>query len=93
MNLNDIITALTDHDIAPLDVRISRAVIDSRQAVEGSLFIALPGERVDGHDYVQAAFDNGAQLALIDREIGEEFNYLDLRKNKFIADIKLTALP
>lgn len=93
MNLSDIITALTDHDIAPLDVRISRAVIDSRQAVEGSLFIALPGERVDGHDYVQAAFDNGAQLALIDREIGEEFNYLDLRKNKFIADINEIALP
>jgi len=93
VNLSDIITALTDHDIAPLDVRISRAVIDSRQAVEGSLFIALPGERVDGHNYVQAAFDNGAQLALIDHSIGNEFTILDLRENKFNRNLTRLTLP
>jgi len=93
VNLSDIIIALTDHDVAPLDVRISCAVIDSRQAVEGSLFIALPGEQVDGHDYVQAAFDNGAQLALIDRAIGNGFNVLDFRENKFNGDLKEVTLP
>jgi UDP-N-acetylmuramoyl-tripeptide--D-alanyl-D-alanine ligase len=30
-------------------------VIDSRQAVPGALFAALPGERVDGHDYAAVA--------------------------------------
>ncbi len=93
MNLKDIIFALTDYEIAQLDVCISRAVIDSRQAVEGSLFIALPGERVDGHDYVQAAFDNGTQLALIDQTIGDEFNILDLRENKFNAKLEKLTLP
>jgi UDP-N-acetylmuramoyl-tripeptide--D-alanyl-D-alanine ligase len=30
-------------------------VIDSRLATPGSLFVALPGERVDGHDFVATA--------------------------------------
>ena len=39
-------------------------VIDSRQAVRGALFAALPGERVDGHDYAAAAVANGAAAVL-----------------------------
>lgn len=93
MKLSDIITALTDHQIAQLDVRISSAVIDSRQAVEGSLFIALPGEREDGHDYVQAAFDNGAQVALIDRKMDTKSQILDIRENKFNPDEMRISLP
>ena len=83
ISLNGIIESLTDQVVAPLDVCISSAVIDSRQAVEGSLFITLPGEHTDGHDYVQAAFDNGAQLALVDREMGSNFNVSDLREGRF----------
>ncbi len=93
MNLSDIIIALTDHQTAPLDVRISSAVIDSRQAVKGSLFIALPGEQVDGHDFVQAAFDKGAQVALIDRKIDTECSILDVRENKFNTDQMEISLP
>lgn len=33
---------------------------DSRRIGEGGLFLALPGERVDGHDYVARALDAGA---------------------------------
>ena len=32
-----------------------RAVIDSRQAGPGDLFVALPGERHDGHDFAAEA--------------------------------------
>lgn len=35
-------------------------VIDSRAAVPGALFVALPGERVDGHDFAAAAVASGA---------------------------------
>ncbi|MTB24675.1 MAG: UDP-N-acetylmuramoyl-tripeptide--D-alanyl-D-alanine ligase, partial [Actinobacteria bacterium] len=45
-------------------------VIDSREAETGSLFAALPGEHVDGHDYVLAAADNGAILALVAHDLG-----------------------
>ena len=45
-------------------------VIDSREAETGSLFAALPGEHVDGHDYVLAAAENGAILALVAHDLG-----------------------
>jgi len=45
-------------------------VIDSRQAGPGALFAALPGERVDGHDFAAAAAANGAVAALASRPVG-----------------------
>jgi UDP-N-acetylmuramoyl-tripeptide--D-alanyl-D-alanine ligase len=45
------------------------AVIDSRQAVPGALFAALPGERADGHDYAAAAVRNGAAAILAARPL------------------------
>lgn len=38
---------------------------DSRRSVRGGLFLALPGERVDGHDFVVGALDAGAAAALV----------------------------
>ncbi len=43
--------------------------IDSRQAGPGSLFVALRGERQDGHDYVPDAFRRGALAALVSRPV------------------------
>ena len=41
--------------------------IDSRTIVPGSLFVALPGESSDGHDFLEAAFSNGAVIAMVER--------------------------
>lgn len=41
--------------------------IDSRTINAGDLFIALPGERFDGHDYVSAALEKGAVAALVQK--------------------------
>ncbi len=57
---------------------LSAAVIDSRRATPGSLFIALPGQRHDGHDFVADAFARGARLALIHRPV-PDCPTLDLR--------------
>ncbi len=46
-------------------------VIDSRQAVPGALFAALPGEHVDGHDYAAAAAARGAAAILAARPVPE----------------------
>lgn len=40
-------------------------VIDSRAAQPGDLFIAIPGERVDGHQFVREVFDKGACAAIV----------------------------
>ncbi len=39
--------------------------IDSRTVAPGDLFVALPGTRVDGHDFVDDAFDRGAAAAMV----------------------------
>ncbi|MEO9904083.1 MAG: Mur ligase domain-containing protein, partial [Nisaea sp.] len=46
---------------------IADLVIDSRKITAGCLFVALPGERVDGHDFVGAALEAGAAAALVSR--------------------------
>ena len=45
--------------------RIHHIVVDSRRARPPALFVALPGARADGHDFVAAAFAAGAVAALI----------------------------
>lgn len=46
----------------------SSIVIDSRLVEPQSMFFALPGEHVDGHDYVAAALDKGASVAVVSRK-------------------------
>jgi UDP-N-acetylmuramoyl-tripeptide--D-alanyl-D-alanine ligase len=43
-------------------------VIDSRRVEPGSLFVCLPGERVDGHDFAAQAVAAGAVASLASRE-------------------------
>ena len=45
-------------------------VLDSRAAVDGSLFVAVPGEHVDGHDFAAAAIRAGAVAFLGTRAAG-----------------------
>ena len=44
-------------------------VVDSRAVATGSLFVALPGEHADGHDFAAAAVAGGAALVLAAREL------------------------
>lgn len=45
---------------------------DSRNVRSGDLFIALTGERADGHDYVAKARQAGAVAALVSRPVEDE---------------------
>jgi len=58
---------------------ITEAIIDSRQTIPGSLFVAIPGEKVDGHNFIEEAFKRGASFALIQRDVDASFHVLDLR--------------
>ena len=94
INLKDLILALTKERNPSLDVPISNVVIDSRQAVKGSLFVALPGERVNGHEYIDSAFKNGASLALVDQPLLRSFQVIDLRAGFFDpSGLKSIKLP
>jgi UDP-N-acetylmuramoyl-tripeptide--D-alanyl-D-alanine ligase len=64
-----ILEALTNKSFADLDQVITDAAIDSRLVIPGALFIAMPGESVDGHDFVQDALDRGAGVAMVQKPI------------------------
>ncbi|MFP4377667.1 MAG: UDP-N-acetylmuramoyl-tripeptide--D-alanyl-D-alanine ligase [Spirochaetales bacterium] len=52
----------------PLAREVEGAAVDSRRARPGSLFVALPGERTDGHNFVDHAVQNGAVAAIVHDE-------------------------
>ena len=55
---------------APVDGRVTADVeVDSRLVRPGGLFVALPGERVDGHDHAVAAVRAGAVAAVTSRPV------------------------
>ncbi len=53
------------------DVRFDGCTTDSRNVNAGQLFIALKGERFDGHRYVGAAAAAGACAALVEEDVGD----------------------
>lgn len=46
---------------AVLTTNISSITFDSRSALKGSLFVAIKGVQSDGHDFIEAAFNNGCR--------------------------------
>ncbi|MDP6586968.1 MAG: Mur ligase domain-containing protein, partial [Anaerolineales bacterium] len=71
LSLGTAVTALTglhlDNDV--LSKKIANVVIDSRQATQDSVFVALSGEKDDGHRYVKQAFDGGAIAAFVEHDV------------------------
>ncbi len=50
------------------NTKIAGVVIDSRKATAGSLFVALKGERRDGHEFIEDAVKNGARAILCNEQ-------------------------
>ncbi|MBQ7938105.1 MAG: UDP-N-acetylmuramoyl-tripeptide--D-alanyl-D-alanine ligase [Oscillospiraceae bacterium] len=50
------------------DVEITNICTDSRDVRPGSIFVALCGERFDGHAFVKTAMENGALWAVVQKE-------------------------
>jgi len=79
LTLADILEALTGTRPNRTSLLISEAAIDSRKVIPAAMFVALPGERTDGHDYVGQAFDRGANLALVQKDLTGQFPCIDIR--------------
>ena len=60
------------------DLPFNYVCTDSRETADGALFVALGGERVDGHDYIGAAVSSGSGCVLCERipKIGEDQKYV-----------------
>lgn len=93
LTLSVVLEAITGQEFPWATQIITDAVVDSRQAIPGSLFVALPGEKVDGHDFVQSAFDRGACVALVERDIPSGVRVLDLRRAPLPANLTVPQYP
>ena len=78
LTLADALEAITTFRPQTVSV-ITEAVIDSRQTIPGSLFVAIPGKKVDGHNFIGEAFKRGASFALIQQHVDASYRTLDLR--------------
>jgi UDP-N-acetylmuramoyl-L-alanyl-D-glutamate--2,6-diaminopimelate ligase len=73
MKLAEILKGIEMEDIAGnADVDITGISYDSRKTGRGHLFVAMPGEHTDGHDYIEDAVKRGA--AAVIHETGKIFN-------------------
>ncbi len=66
--------------------------IDSRTLKPGDLFIAIKGERFDGHDFVAPAFDRGAVAAIVARDKVSALSAEVRERPLLLVDAPLAAL-
>jgi len=70
IRLDDLLTATGAHLLGPTSVTtFATAAVDSRNVVPGCCFVALPGERTDGHLFAADAVRAGATVLLVERPV------------------------
>jgi UDP-N-acetylmuramoyl-tripeptide--D-alanyl-D-alanine ligase len=69
------------------DTGITGAEVDSRRCVNGSLFVALDGERCDGHDYIAQAVEKGAVAALVAEGFSDRSAFNDISDTVTLIEV------
>lgn len=68
------------------DIAVTGVTNDSRTVGNGALFVAVPGEHVDGHDFAAAAMEQGARALIVERPLP------DLAAAQLVVDAARPAL-
>jgi UDP-N-acetylmuramoyl-tripeptide--D-alanyl-D-alanine ligase len=72
------IAKIVGGELHGVDLLVTQApVLNSADAIDGSLFLALKGENVDGHDFADDAFTRGAVVALVSKPIKGNYILVD----------------
>jgi UDP-N-acetylmuramoyl-L-alanyl-D-glutamate--2,6-diaminopimelate ligase len=70
LNLRELLTDIDIIDISCLiDGEVASVCYDSRKCKEGSLFVAVPGFKSDGHDFINSAVAAGAKYIVVEKEM------------------------
>ncbi len=66
---------------------IVRVTSDSREVTKGTLFIAVRGEIIDGHEFINDAYQQGAEIIVGEKEIDPPYGKVYIKvKNSRIAE-------
>lgn len=87
--LKDILNHVQVKDVlGPTQLEIAGICIDSRKAAPGSAFIAIKGTLVDGHQYIDSAINQGANIIVCEAlptERKESVTYLKVKDSTIAA--------
>ena len=86
-----ILTSILSHidvelEINFSDVEVRSIAFDSRKVEQGSLFVAIKGTQVDGHDYIDKAIAQGAKVIVVEEvptEVPEDIVFLLVKDSSF----------
>jgi len=68
MQLKDLVAKLNVlRTEGPLDREVAGLAYDSRRVTPGMVFVAVPGQNTDGHDFINSAIDRGASAVICER--------------------------
>lgn len=85
ITLKEIATSCNGQLVGDKNTIVTSIVTDSRQVVNGSLFAAIKGERVDGHKFIEQCINNGAVCVLCEEKPDIDCAYI-------LVDSTLNAL-
>jgi UDP-N-acetylmuramoyl-tripeptide--D-alanyl-D-alanine ligase len=72
----------TVHPVKSAGLEVTSVDSDSRRAQPGQLFVALPGEKFDGHDYLPQVAALGAAAALVTHPVKTELPVVEVNDTR-----------
>lgn len=71
-------SALSEGPTVDTNIQFSSVSIDSRSLKPGALFVAIKGDRFDGHDFIAAAKQQGAVAALVEKPVNVDLPWVQV---------------
>ena len=91
MKLKDILTNCNLLEIVgEKDVDVANITFDSRKVSQGTLFFAVKGTQVDGHDYIDGAIEKGASVVVCEklpRKKAENVTYVKVDNSAYVLGV------
>ena len=91
MKLKDILTNCNLLEIVgEKDVDVADITFDSRKVSQGTLFFAVKGTQVDGHDYIDGAIEKGASVVVCEkmpRKKADKVTYVKVDNSAYVLGV------
>ena len=91
MKIKDILTNCNLLEIVgEKDVDVADIAFDSRKVSQGTLFFAVKGTQVDGHDYIDGAIEKGASVIVCEklpRKKADNVTYVKVDNSAYVLGV------
>ena len=90
MNINELLTSTKGKLInnINLEEKYNKIKINSKEVQKNDIFIAIIGEKHDGHEYIDEAIKKGAKLIITQKQINTNIPYIIVKDTtKTLGDI------